>query len=381
MRRFVGTTVKTSGTTFTTGTNTTLIVLRLQAGGGAGGGAGTGAGTSAAGGGGAGGGYAEKTFPVTPNTTYTYSLGAAGAAGAAGANDGGAGGNTTFAAGGVTVTAFGGNGGKGMAGSATIVSALGGASPAVSTNGDVNGGGEPGERSFTLSATLAVSGKGGSSMFGTGGNGINVEGAGVAGTGYGAGGSGGMQDSNGTARAGGAGTAGLIVIDEYASSSAALPAPASIKSGKVAQIEFDIDGAVATGTTVIPYDDTAPPQITEGDQYMTVVITPTNANSTLLILIVATIDHSTASGTCTAALFVDSTADALAANAYVIPVADDQTTCVLMHKLSAGSTTERTYRFRAGGSAAGTTTFNGSNAGRIYGGVAGSMMLVAEILP
>jgi hypothetical protein len=230
MRRYLSTTVKTSGTTFTTGPNTTLIALRLQAGGGGGGGAATGVGTSAGAGGGAAGGYAEKRFPVTPNTTYTYAIGAAGAGGAAGWNDGSAGGNTTFAAGGVTVTANGGLGGKGASGSLSIISFLGGASPAISTNGDVNGGGEAGGIGLVLSAALAVSGKGGSCLFGSGGNSINVEGDGTAGTGNGAGGSGGMQDNAGTARAGGAGTAGIVVINEYASNSAQPTAPATVTS-------------------------------------------------------------------------------------------------------------------------------------------------------
>ena len=80
--RYLGSTILTAGTTFTTGPNTNTIFVRVQAGGGGGGGvAANAAGNGTVGGGGAAGGYAEKTFAVTPNTTYTYAIGAAGIAG------------------------------------------------------------------------------------------------------------------------------------------------------------------------------------------------------------------------------------------------------------------------------------------------------------
>ena len=48
------------------------------------------------------------------------------------------------------------------------------------------------------------------------------------------------------------------------------------------QIVNTPNGSVATGTTTIPFDDTIP-QNTEGNEYMTCAITPTNASSTLEI--------------------------------------------------------------------------------------------------
>ena len=213
---FLKETVLTSGTSFLTTASTNTIFVRVQGGGGAGGGCTVGSATISGGaGGGAAGGYAEKTFAVTPNTSYVYAIGAAGAAGATGANAGGNGGNSTFAVGATTVTANGGNGGAGCTSAAAVVT-LGGAAPAVSTNGDVNGSAEPGNPGFVSAVGIAVSGKGGSSQFGGGGNSLKAQGTGNAAIGLGAGGGGGCTISTTGAVAGGAGTAGVIIVQEFA---------------------------------------------------------------------------------------------------------------------------------------------------------------------
>lgn len=214
---FIQTTVLTAASgNFTTGPTTTKIKVRLIAGGGAGGGAATVAAGGGAGGGGAAGGYAEKDFVVTPNTAYAYVNGAAGAAGAAGANAGGVGGDTTFTVGGVTVTAKGGPGGTGMASGTTVLAALGGAPAPISTNGDVNASGMPGNPGIRLSGTIGVSGAGGDAgVYGSGDAGRIAQGNGVAGIGRGAGGSGGLTLNAGVATNGGPGTAGQIVVEEY----------------------------------------------------------------------------------------------------------------------------------------------------------------------
>lgn len=202
--RYLGTSVLTSGTSFTTGASTNKIRVRLIAGGGGGGGCP--AQNQSAAGGGAGGGYAEKSFAVSPSTAYSCAIGALGAGGAAGANNGTAGGNTTFTAPGIigTVTAYGGGGG--IAGGGSY--ALGGAPPAASANGDVNGGGEAGEAGLGG----GISGRGGASIFGSGGNSKITAGS-NPGTGRGSGGGGAC--SAGSIAAGGNGTAGEIVVEEY----------------------------------------------------------------------------------------------------------------------------------------------------------------------
>lgn len=214
--RYLASTVKTTGTTFVTGPNTNTIFCRVLAGGGAGGGCTSVASAAGAGGGGAAGGYAEKTFAVQPNTTYTIAigLGGTGVSGAAG----NAGGNTTIAVGGVTVTAFGGPGGTTTASATTLTASLGGASPAVSTNGDLNSGGAPGDAGIVLivATPIVASGKGGSSQLGPGANGLTTAGPGVAApVGFGGGG-GGAATGASTARTGGDGAPGVIIIDEFA---------------------------------------------------------------------------------------------------------------------------------------------------------------------
>lgn len=213
---FIKSTALTSGTTHTTGPTTRKIKVRLQAGGGGGGGTASAGASSGAGAGGSAGGYAEKTFDVSPSTGYTYAIGAAGAAGAAGNNAGGAGGNTTFAVGATTVTANGGNGGAGSAASATVEAINAGASPpAVSTNGDVNASGAPGGASLRFSGTSAISGCGGSCLFGAGGRPVGSTTTGLNAIGFGAGGGGGSSIDGATDKAGGAGAAGIIVVEEY----------------------------------------------------------------------------------------------------------------------------------------------------------------------
>jgi hypothetical protein len=101
--RFIASTLLTTGTTFTTGTQTSKLRIRMVGGGGGGAGCTSVASAASYGGGGGGGAYAEWVVAVSPNTAYTYAIGAAGtgASGAAGNN----GGSTTFAVGGTTVTA------------------------------------------------------------------------------------------------------------------------------------------------------------------------------------------------------------------------------------------------------------------------------------
>ncbi len=144
----------------------------------------------------------------------------------------------------------------------------------------------------------------------------------------------------------------------------------------IVQIVHVQDGDVATGTTVIPYDNTIP-QNTEGDEYMTLAITPTSATNKLRIDVVVHGEHS-ATAHHTAALFQDSVANALA-------VADNfnggrpSIVPTFTHFMTAGTTSETIFKVRAGGDTAGTFTFNGTTGGRRYGGVLASAITITEI--
>jgi len=139
--------------------------------------------------------------------------------------------------------------------------------------------------------------------------------------------------------------------------------------------------AVATGTTLLPYDDTIP-QSNEGDQYMSVTITPSNASSTLEIAVGVSLSHSAgASGVRkTIALFQDSIANALSC-ALVFKNDAHHDKLTLVHIMTAGTTSPITFKVRAGGNLAGTITVNGSGGNRQMGGVDNSYIIVKEYIP
>lgn len=135
--------------------------------------------------------------------------------------------------------------------------------------------------------------------------------------------------------------------------------------------------AVATTTAAIPLDDTVP-QITEGAEFLSASITPRSVGNLLEVEARLLLSPSVA-GTVVAALFVDSTADALAAVAERVDTAGAVQTLALRWRVTAANVAARTYRVRAGLSAAGTLTFNGAGGTRLFGGVAGSSLTVTEL--
>jgi hypothetical protein len=206
--RFLKRTVVLNGTTtFTTGTSTNTLMVRMLAGGGAGGGAPTTTGEHGSGGG--AGSYAEWVVTVAPSTAYTCAVGAGGT-GVSAAN-GNVGGNTTLTVGGTTVTCNGGSGG--LVGTSATVPVLGGAGGAAGTNGTINIAGAPGNPNAP-SATVGYSGAGGNSQLGAGGQ-SKLFASAVGNAGQGAGSGGGGAVTTGSAEVGGAGGNGVIIIDEY----------------------------------------------------------------------------------------------------------------------------------------------------------------------
>jgi hypothetical protein len=165
----------------------------------------------------------------------------------------------------------------------------------------------------------------------------------------------------------------------YASSPGIWTTAVFTNAPAILQQVFLETGAVATGTTIIPGDDTIP-QITEGDQYMTLAITPRSATSRLVIQVVFIGSHSSGSTAFTAALFQDTTANALAAARVDQSGAAFMNTIAFTHAMVSGTTSSTTFRIRAGSQAAGTTTFNGSGGLRIYGGAMASSIIITEYL-
>lgn len=135
-------------------------------------------------------------------------------------------------------------------------------------------------------------------------------------------------------------------------------------------------GTVANGSTAIPADNTIP-QNTEGDEYMTLAITPKSATN---ILVIQTVFH----GSCTSAtdvscaLFQDTTVNALAGTYQFQATATGLLVLTLTYRMVAGTTSSTTFKIRAGGTT-GTTTFNGQSSAQRFGGITQSSMVISEI--
>lgn len=151
---------------------------------------------------------------------------------------------------------------------------------------------------------------------------------------------------------------------------------ATALSKSVVQVVNTQTGAVATGSTAIPFDDTIP-QITEGDQYMSLAITPFNASNTLRIEIIANLTNASDVNGMAFCLFQDATANALAVTFMDGGAAAEPNIYTLSYYMTAGTTSSTTFRMRAGGDS-GTTTFNGVGGARKYGGVLASSMTITE---
>lgn len=152
---------------------------------------------------------------------------------------------------------------------------------------------------------------------------------------------------------------------------------ANALSGSVIQVVNTQTGAVSTGTTVIPKDDTIP-QITEGDQYMSLAITPNNASNKLKIEVVVMMAATNLTDY-TVALFQDSTADALASINGFVGQANSGSIATLTYYMTTGTVSSTTFRVRVGNASGFTMTFNGTAGGRLYGGVAASSITISEI--
>lgn len=150
-----------------------------------------------------------------------------------------------------------------------------------------------------------------------------------------------------------------------------------IVSTPIAQRVSTQTGAVATGTTTIPYDDSIP-QSTEGDQYLSQAITPKNASNILVIEADLWLSM-TGAGFAAVALFQDSTANALAATAQYQAASGYLGPVRLRHVMTAGTTSATTFKIRAGPESALTMTFNGQAGARKYGGVISSSLSITEI--
>ncbi len=149
-----------------------------------------------------------------------------------------------------------------------------------------------------------------------------------------------------------------------------------VAAGAVVQVANTQTGTMATGTTVTPFDNTIP-QITEGVEYMTLAFTPKSATNLLIIEIVAIVFGDAGISNSVGQLHQDSTANALASAVWGVGTSSGSPYS-MTHKMTAGTTSSTTFRFRCGSQAAGTMTFNGVLGTAYMGGTLASSMTITE---
>ncbi len=156
---------------------------------------------------------------------------------------------------------------------------------------------------------------------------------------------------------------GIGTTGQHLSSTGTIPEWAT-PTGQVVKIHHYVNNTyqASAASAALPVDNTIP-QITEGTQFMSFAMTPVSATSTLLIDVNIQLATTSADEVC-AALFVDSTVNALVANTQYMGGGSprEQNPMRIVYKVAAASTTARTYRVRAGqGSGNGLTFCNGSD--------------------
>lgn len=212
--------VFTAGTTYTKPAGLKAAFVEVQAAGGGGGGAsaaGVTNGVKCAAGGGSGAYRSGYILAASIGASETITVGAAGSAGSTAGSAGGSGGASSF---GSLITCTGGGGGSGATFDVTVTTR--GSQPAgvggTGTGGDSGSNGVSGGVGIVFSGGLGISGSGAGSRLGVGPSGRTEGSNGDSGRGYGAGGAGavaGVPAGIDTARSGGAGAPGIVVVWEF----------------------------------------------------------------------------------------------------------------------------------------------------------------------
>jgi len=161
---------------------------------------------------------------------------------------------------------------------------------------------------------------------------------------------------------------------------AAAIATTKLGAGATVQVVHAVELARVTGTTVSVADDTIP-QKTEGVEFLTLAITPTNSSNKLLIQARIVTSHTTALALTIMALFQDDTANALACCEQQAPptTVTRPHIMVLEHYMAAGTTSATTFKIRAGSNSSGTIDINSQGGARTLGGVENATITITEI--
>lgn len=171
-------------------------------------------------------------------------------------------------------------------------------------------------------------------------------------------------------------TDGHIVAYNATNNQFEMVAPAG-GGGIVVQQVTSLTTTSSSGTGTIAWDNSIP-QNTEGDELMTLAITPTSATNRLIITFDAMMGASAANMTALA-LFQDATANALYTTTQYM-IATLQTHSSFTYSMIAGTTSATTFKVRAGASGgAGTTYFLTTGAGLKYGATPQGTLIITEV--
>jgi hypothetical protein len=153
-------------------------------------------------------------------------------------------------------------------------------------------------------------------------------------------------------------------------------------AGKIAQVVQAQSTSVNTTTDQITHDNSIP-QNNEGEEMLTLAITPTNASSTLFIFVDFVIGTAGSNVGSIIALFKDSTANAIESKIVSTGTVNNiQADAKFIHKISAGSTSAQTFKVRIGCAGSGTISMNSYNASdTTLGGTMKSSIVIMEVLP
>lgn len=137
--------------------------------------------------------------------------------------------------------------------------------------------------------------------------------------------------------------------------------------------------AILNSTAIVPYDDTIP-QITEGDQLLSISYTPKYADSILFVEGFTSVGVNTAGGLAVVlSLFKNAEPDSIRTVAKVVP-ATFITDLYLGINITVSNINPITFYIRIGGSAASGITVNGMDSNRKFGGALSSWIKVTEII-
>lgn len=148
-------------------------------------------------------------------------------------------------------------------------------------------------------------------------------------------------------------------------------------SGAVIQTQHYSTGAMSTGTSIIPNDNTIP-QITEGTQFMSLTFTPKKENSKLKISVVTHVSNNNAPAVQTTALF-DGSSNAVATSQVWNPNSAGVMPCAFICPYTVSSLSPITFSVRCGMDKSGTITFNGVAGAQLMGGSLASSITIEEI--